>query len=145
MRCDEVTAASFQETSPLHKINASILVKLMRQQNLQYHSWWTSPSSLFNHFRFFRMPSRIRNEGASDGLKPQLRPLLNVCLQYMKARCQDRRVNVFVLHNLAADCCRKATPVNYTHSRQREVLPVLLIIILESTILSQQTCGENRN
>lgn len=117
MSCDTVTPPSFQDNSLLFKISSSILLRLIRQQNLHRHSWRLSPSSLYNTYRFYPPPTLP--EASDWWIKPQLRPLLNVCLQYTEAQCQDQRDKVFGLHNLAADCCRKATPIDYTTQRHQ--------------------------
>jgi Heterokaryon incompatibility protein (HET) len=52
------------------------------------------------------------NFGLKSDFKP--RALFSLFLAYRASKCGDKRDNVFGLHSLALDCCKKANPIDYS-------------------------------
>jgi hypothetical protein len=56
----------------------------------------------------------------------QAHPLFILCQEYGEARCEDRRDKVFGLSGIAMDCCKIATPVDYSSTWGQVCQSVLL-------------------
>jgi hypothetical protein len=103
------------EDESLNEISCSVLLRLMRQRYLHRHTNKTSSDGeYYDDDPFHGTPYQWTGLGTTLTLR--LPPLLSVWLQYKDGKCQDPRDKIFGLRNLAAACCKQATPVDYTAS-----------------------------
>ncbi len=81
--------------SMIHSVQSSTVARLVSDRNLLRSEW-------------SKWRSAIQSGGDIE------HPLLKICSDFGDAKCEERLDKIFGLREMASNCCKTATPVDYT-------------------------------